>query len=178
MNMTQTMDNQNFTTTLLVNQTPREVFNAITNVRGWWSEDIEGATSQLNDEFIYRAKDVHYCKMKLIEVIPDKTVVWLVTYNHFNFVKDQSEWMGTHVRFDISQEGNKTQLLFTHEGLVPKFECYGVCSPAWTHYVQGSLLPLITTGKGHPNQGDLITAEQGHPNQKESETTTAMELNK
>ena len=86
--------------------------------------------------------------------------------------------MAPHVRFDISQQGNKTQLLFTHEGLVPAFECYDVCSPAWTHYVQGSLLPLITTGKGHPNQGDLITAEKGHPNQKESETTTDMELNK
>ena len=146
------LDTQNFTTTFLVDQTPREVFHAITNVRGWWSEDIEGSTTHLNDEFIYRAKDVHYCKMKVIEVIPDKTVVWLVTYNYFNFVKDQSEWMGTHVRFDISQQGNKTQLLFTHEGLVPAFECYGVCSPAWTHYVQESLLSLITRGKGHPNQ--------------------------
>lgn len=81
-----------------------------------------------------------------------------MTYNYFNFVKDQNEWTGTHVRFDISQEEGKTRLLFTHEGLVPK---YGVCSPAWTHYVQRSLLPLITTGKGYPNKGDLITAEQG-----------------
>src|SRR5579859_608460 len=127
MNMTQTTERQNFTTTLLVDQTPREVFQAITNVRGWWSEDIEGATSQLNDEFTYRAKDLHSCKMQIVEVIPDKTVVWLVTYNYFNFVKDQNEWVGTRVHFDISQEGNKTQLLFTHEGLVPTFECYGVC---------------------------------------------------
>lgn len=145
------MDTQNFTTTLLVDQTPREVFNAITNVRGWWSEEIEGATSQLNDEFIYQVKDVHYSKMKIIEVIPDKTVVWFVTYNYLNFVKDKSEWTGTKVRFEISQQGNKTQLLFTHEGLVPAFECYDVCSPAWTQYVQKSLLSLITTGKGHPN---------------------------
>lgn len=100
-----------------------------------------------------------------LEVIPDGSAVWLVTYNHFNFVKDQNEWVGTKVHFDISQEGNKTQLLFTHEGLVSEFECYDVCSPAWTHYVQDSLLPLITTGKGHPNQ-------------KESETKTAMEMKK
>jgi predicted phosphohydrolase len=151
----QTLDQHNFTTTFLVDQTPREVFNAVTNVRGWWSKDIEGATSQLNDEFVYEVKDLHYCKMKVIEVVPDKTVVWLVTYNYFPFVKDRSEWTGTKVRFDISQEGNQTQLLFTHEGLVPTFECYDVCSPAWTNYVQRSLLPLITTGEGHPNQGEL-----------------------
>jgi len=150
--MTQTTDKQNFTTSFLVDQTPREVFNAVNNVRGWWTGDIEGATSQLNDEFIYSFKDIHYSKMKVIEVIPDTKVVWLVTYASLNFVKDRSEWTGTKVCFDISQQGNKTQLVFTHEGLVPAFECYDACSPAWTYYVRESLLRLITTGKGHPGE--------------------------
>ena len=61
-----------FSTAIHVDQTPQEVFNAIINVRGWWSEEIEGATDKLNDEFIYRYKDVHYCKAKLTEVIPGK----------------------------------------------------------------------------------------------------------
>ena len=59
------MESQSFTTTLLVDQTPKEVFDAINNVRGWWSEEIEGHTENLNDEFTYRYKDVHHCTMKL-----------------------------------------------------------------------------------------------------------------
>lgn len=146
------MDQHDFTTTFLVDQTPAEVFKAVTNVRGWWSAGIEGGTEKLNDEFIYQVEGVHYSKMQLIDVVPDERVVWLVKYNYLSFVKDKSEWTGTKVHFDISRQGEKTQLRFTHEGLVPEYECYEVCTPAWTNYVQGSLLPLITTGQGHPNQ--------------------------
>ncbi len=52
------MTTSDFTTTILVDQTPTEVFNAINNVRGWWSEEIEGSTDKLNDEFNYHYQDV------------------------------------------------------------------------------------------------------------------------
>ena len=143
---------KDYTRTLLVDQTPREVFNAINNVRGWWSEEIEGSTDKLNDEFAYRYQDHHICKMKLIEVIPERKVVWFVMENSFDFTKDKGrEWTGTKVRFEISKQGNKTQLRFTHEGLVSGLECFDVCSNAWDFYVRSSLLSLITTGKGQPN---------------------------
>ena len=70
------MNTQDFTTAFVVEQTPEEVFNAVNNVRGWWSEEIEGNTSELNDEFDYHYQDVHRCKMKLIEVIPNKKLVF------------------------------------------------------------------------------------------------------
>jgi len=137
--------------TMLVDQNPNEAFNAINNVRGWWSENIEGSTEKLNDEFTYRYEDVHYSKMKLIEVIPDKKVVWLVLDNYFNFTNDKREWIDTKIIFDISQRDNKTQIQFTHQGLVPEYECYNVCRDAWSSYIKNSLQGLITTGKGQPN---------------------------
>jgi hypothetical protein len=145
------MENRNFTTALLVDQTPEEVFAAVNNVRGWWSKGIKGGTEKLNDEFEFEVKDVHYSKQKLVEAIPDKKVVWLVTESNLTFTKDKGEWTGTKVIFDISKKGDKTQLTFTHEGLVPEVECYGACSPAWTEYIQHSLFRLITTGIGDPN---------------------------
>ena len=143
-----------FTTAFLVDQTPEEVFNAINNVRGWWSEEIEGSTNKLNDEFKYHYQDVHACKMKLIEVIPQEKVVWLVLENYFKFTQDKSEWVGTKIIFEIIKKDNKTQLTFTHQGLVPEYECFEVCSNAWSQYVQHSLFSLITTAKGQPNSKD------------------------
>ena len=145
------MNTSDFTTTLLVDQTPQEAFDAINNVRGWWSEEIDGSTEKLNDEFLYHYKDVHISKMKLVEVDPRKKIVWLVMDNYFSFTKDKSEWKGTKIIFDISEKDGKTQLQFTHQGLVPAYECYEVCHDAWSNYIKTSLRSLITTGKGQPN---------------------------
>ena len=145
------MTNQNFTTTFSVDQTPEEVFKAINHVRGWWSEEIEGGTDKLGDEFTYHYKDVHHCKMKITEVIPGKKVVWRVLDNYFNFTKDKSEWKDTEISFEISRKGNKTEVRFAHLGLVPEYERFDVCSNAWSSYINGSLRSLITTGEGKSN---------------------------
>jgi hypothetical protein len=141
----------NFTTTISVDQSPEEAFAAINNPRGWWSENIEGSTAKLGDEWTYRYKDVHRSTMKVTEMVPNKKVVWLVVDNYFNFTEDKTEWTNTKVMFEISKRGNKTEIRFTHQGLVPAYECFDVCSNAWGSYVNGSLRNLIATGKGKPN---------------------------
>lgn len=145
------MNSQDFTTTILVDRGPSEAFKAITNPRAWWSEEIVGGTEHLNDEFDYHYKDQHRSKMRLVEVIPNQKVVWLCLDNYFAFTKDKSEWKNTHVVFEIAEKDGKTQIRFTHQGLVPAYECFEVCQNAWTNYIQNSLKNLITTGKGKPN---------------------------
>ncbi len=155
------MKTADYTSTLLVDVSPKLAFKAITNMRGWWSEEIEGITDKLNEEFFYHYKDIHLSKMKLVELVPEQKVVWLVLDNSFNFIEDKTEWVGTKLIFEISKEGDKTKVKFTHEGLVPQDECFEVCNEAWTNYIQKSLRKLITTGKGEPNpkEGDGFNAE-------------------
>jgi Activator of Hsp90 ATPase homolog 1-like protein len=137
-----------FTKIILVNQSPEEVFNAINNVRGWWQGEIKGSSGMLHDEFTYQFGDIHFSKQKLIEVIPAKKIVWLITESQLNFAKDKSEWTGTRIIFEIFEQGSQTQLRFTHSGLVPEIECYDACSNAWSQLIQASLFSLISTGKG------------------------------
>jgi hypothetical protein len=170
------MENQSFKTTILVEQKPLQVFNAIINPQAWWSEEITGGTSKVGDVFDYHFEDIHRTKMKLTEVIPNKKVVWLVLENYFKpgifneaekttkndgFGSDKAEWVNTHVIFEITEKGGKSQLLFKHDGLVPEYECYDVCVNGWRHYILDSLYSLIATGKGQPNATDKpMTADE------------------
>lgn len=147
-NKIEMMKKEDYTTTILVNKTPKEVFQSVNNVRGWWQGDVKGSTDKLHDEFTYRMQEIHYSKQRIVEVISDKKVVWLVTESQLSFAKDKSEWTGTKIIFEISELNNQTQLRFTHAGLVPTFECYGNCSHAWEQLIQESLFSLITAGKG------------------------------
>ena len=140
------MKTLDFTTAILTEQNPEEVFNAINNVRRWWTGEpgIEGSTDKLNDEFTYGYNPYHYSKQKVTELIPGLKIVWLVTDSKLGFVFNKTEWTGTEITFDITRKGNNTEVRFTHMGLVPGIECYGSCSNAWGSYISGSLLNWIT----------------------------------
>lgn len=145
------MKKDGFTTSFTVEQTPDEVFAAINNVRGWWSGEVAGETNKPGAEFTYRYKDMHKTTQKLTEFVPGKKVVWHVTAAELTFVKDKTEWIGTDIVFEIARKDGKTELRFTHVGLVPAFECYGGCSGAWGALVEGNLRKLIETGKSQPD---------------------------
>jgi uncharacterized protein YndB with AHSA1/START domain len=146
------MTDQNLTITFAVDQSPDEVFAAVTDVRGWWSEAIDGRTDQLGAEFDYHYKDLHRSTQRITELVPGKRVVWHVVRSYLGFVEDKAEWNGTDIVFEISRKGARTELRFTHVGLAPACECYGDCSGAWGYYVGESLRALIATGTGQPDR--------------------------
>ncbi len=143
------MNTQNFTTTIVVDKTPNEVYDAINKVREWWTGDpgIEGSTDKIGDEFIYRYEKIHYSKQRVTELIPGKKVTWLVLDSALTFIEDESEWNGTKITFDIAKKGNRTEIRFTHIGLVPEVECYDACSKGWSYYINDSLRSFLTIAR-------------------------------
>ncbi|MEX0754918.1 MAG: SRPBCC domain-containing protein [Actinomycetota bacterium] len=139
-----------FTIAFTVDQTPEEAFKAINDVRGWWSANIEGPTYELNSEFIFHNEPVHYSRIEVTELVAGKRVAWRILENYMSFVEDKREWIGNEIAFDIARKGDKTEVVFTQIGLVPDYECYDVCSSAWSGYIKGSLRALIVTGMGAP----------------------------
>jgi hypothetical protein len=155
------MKDQSLNCTVTVDQPPEEAFAAINNVRGWWSGNLEGDTDKLGGEFTYRYKNFHYSKQKITELVPGKRVVWLVVDSYLSFVKDKTEWNGTRVTFEISRKGKKTQIHFTHEGLLAGHECFDACSEAWGSYITESLRDLIVSGRGGPNAKERRSPQMG-----------------
>jgi len=155
------MTTQDYSATILVQQKPASAFNAIKKFRAWWSEQIDGETDKLNEVFFYHYKDVYWCKMKLIEIVPNQKLVYYILDNHFSFTEDKTEWADTKLIFEITTDGNNTRVKFTHEGINSTHECYKVCHDAWDNYINKSLHNLITTGKGMPNpsEGEGFNAE-------------------
>lgn len=142
------MKTSDFTMTLLVDQSPGEVIRAASNPQNWWSGEVTGQAMQLNDEFSYRYKDLHYSRQRVVELIPDQKIVWLVTESELFYVEDRNEWTGTRISFEVTRQGNKTELRFSHLGLTPTVECFDSCSNTWSQLIKQSLHSLITTGKG------------------------------
>ncbi len=145
------MKTSDFTTAFLVEKSPEEVFNAINNAREWWaglwSGEIVGETNSLGAQFTYNVTGVHKSVQKITEFIPGKKVVWHVVDAQLSFTKDKSEWKGTDIIFELSKKGDKTEVQFTHKGLVRELECYDSCSSAWELLIKERLKNLIVTGK-------------------------------
>src|SRR5450432_2415146 len=94
------MKKQDYSATITVSKTPEEVFNSINDVSKWWPEEVEGENTKLNDEFVFRSGDTHYSKNKVVEFVPNKKVVWLVTESIRK--TDGFEWTGTKMIFELT----------------------------------------------------------------------------
>lgn len=146
------MTDDSWSAEIVVPNSPQEVFTAVTEVRRWWSEAIDGETATVGDEFSFTDHVEHWCRFRITEMAPGRRVVWLVVDSRLDFVDNPTEWTGTRVIFDITPNAEGTALRFTHDGLRPTVDCYDACSRGWDFYLHQSLKGLLTVGTGQPMQ--------------------------
>ena len=92
-----TQQQQNYTYSFTTSKATDAVFSLLLDIDKWWSglyaEQTAGKSEHLNDEFTFSAGgSMHYSKQKLIELIPGKRIVWLVTESKLTFLQDANEF--------------------------------------------------------------------------------------
>ncbi|HSZ85716.1 MAG TPA: SRPBCC domain-containing protein [Puia sp.] len=140
---------KNYHAAITAKTTAKEAFKNVNRVKDWWAKNLTGNSKKLNDFFTVRFGET-FVTFKLIEVVPDKKVVWLVTDCYLHWLSDKKEWMNTKVFFEISEKNGSTKIDMTHVGLTPEVECYKDCKQGWDGHIKQSLYKLITEGKGMP----------------------------
>lgn len=144
------MKQQDYTISITVDATAETAFHAINNISGWWSTDFDGQSEKLNDVYTVRFGET-FITIKIIELIPYQKIGWQVVDSYKHWIKNKKEWQNTTMSWEISSIQDKTQIKFTHVGLVPGIECYKGCEGAWNSYLTESLFKLILEGKGLPS---------------------------
>jgi hypothetical protein len=145
------MTTTDFSATLLVDQTPEEAFNAINNVRGWWSQNVSGNSKSLNDLFSVKFGET-FVDFKIVESVSEKKIVWQITDCNLHWLTDKKEWKDTQIVWEIISIGDSTEVVMTHIGLIPEIECFENCRKGWDFFIKESLYKLLTEGKGLPDK--------------------------
>lgn len=107
-------EQQELTVMFTVDATPQAVFDAVCDVRGWWSASLEGETHEVGDVFVFDAPGVHRSTHRVVELVPGERVRWRTLDARMTFLEDEAEWTGTEVEFAIAERDGRTELRFTH----------------------------------------------------------------
>ena len=85
--------------------------------------------------------------MKVLELTPGKRVAWKV-------VDGPKEWIGTKISWDLRKEGERSIVMFKHEGWREPVEFMHHCSTKWAVFLM-SLKSLVENGRGAPSPNDV-----------------------
>lgn len=99
---------------------------------------FEGSVHQKEDLFTVRFGKHVFKTMKVQEIANNSKVVWQVKNSLIAIpeLKNQSEWIGTTIVWEINAETDFTGLQLTHIGLNHSVECYDICSNGWQQFIQ------------------------------------------
>jgi hypothetical protein len=146
---TKIMKTQDYHHQFTADVTAEEAFDAINDVKAWWARCFDGHAEAVHDRFSMPFGKT-WVNFEVVESVPGKKTVWLVTDCNIEFVRDKKEWKGTKVVFEISPVAKGVAVSITHVGLVPEAECYADCERGWNHHFGESLRKLLIEKVGLP----------------------------
>lgn len=125
------------------------VFTALTKqLESWWGK-VDTSISKVGDTFT-----IHFGKafwtFNVVQYDLNSKLIWECIDGQPSLEK---EWVGTILQWELKPHANNSGsvLNFTHNGLTPDFECYDICAPTWTRFLNESLKNFLESGKGMPH---------------------------
>lgn len=111
-------------------------------ISGWWSDQVEGEASRKGDEFHVRFPSSPVVFDLVVNESSDNAVEWSVPAS-------PPWWKGTTIRFDLTADGDKTKLAFSHGGFDPSDPIIAVITPAWVRFLD-NLVAVAESGQANP----------------------------
>ncbi|BDH56860.1 SRPBCC domain-containing protein [Tsukamurella sp. PLM1] len=121
-------------------------------IAAWWTDDVtgdarEGGTIRFGFEPGEAVADHASFEIAVRRAVPDELVSWEV-------LQGPPEWIGTEIRFELTDESPYTIIRFGHLGWPAAGEFMGHCSTKWAMFLM-SLKQLVETGTGAPAPNDV-----------------------
>ena len=143
----------NYTREIVVSSTPAEAYKALTTgFNKWWTTDCNPVTNA--GEKITFKFGPSYWVMRANNLVPNELVEYeCIEAHHVHDGLPSSildEWKKSILKWAIQKQEEKTNIIFTHEGLVPSLECYEVCEQGWDYFFVNSLKQYLDSGEGTP----------------------------
>ena len=145
------MDKLDYHVQLEVNTSAEQAIKAISNVLGWWAQEVDGTAKKQGVAFT-----VHFGKTWgkfYVSELSPHLIVWEVTDCYLDLLKDTKEWKGTRLIFRLNDLDDQTVIDITHEGLTPDKECFNDCTNGWNFYFRESLFSYLEKERGLPGAG-------------------------
>ena len=139
---------ESFSASITTPISAEEGLQKIAQVGNWWGVGFEGRAEQKGDKFTIRMGPEAWFNYTVTELVPGKKVVWHVDDCYMPWYEDKTEWKGHDMVFEFNENNGRTELTFTHVGLVAGIACFKDCVPGWTHWITRSLQSYFDTGKG------------------------------
>jgi len=135
-------NNQDYQKSIIINTNPTRALEALTlNIDKWWG-GIDNPPQKVGDVFTVSWGEPWY-QFKITEFIPSEIITWeCIDANQIigGLEGVEKEWVGTKLSWEIQNiEPNNVQVSVTHQGLIPQFICYDVCSSAWDGFITEGL---------------------------------------
>ena len=132
----------------------KQVYNALSTIQGlshWWTENVKG-DEHVDGKITFRfhaqsGEEIGVMIMEIRELNPDAVVQW-------RCIDGPPEWIGTEIKFELSQQDEQTIIIFGHRDWLEEVEFKAHCSMKWAVFLL-SLREYVETGKGRPSPRDL-----------------------